>query len=121
MNMVSPTRHPCVKPWEGSRADDGVLATLDFRFRGNDRVLLRRRDGAAGNGGRGHLARHHGVGDCSQPCSGPIPFGPINRYTERFGIAESGFDLMLAMLDRLDSEFLAWEGERARARAAARG
>jgi len=28
---------------------------------------------------------------------------------------------MLAMLDRLDSEFLAWEGERARARAAARG
>lgn len=56
-----------------------------------------------------------------EPRPGRIPFSAIDRYARRFGIAGSAFDLMLALLDKLDSEFMAWEGEVARARAAARG
>lgn len=56
-----------------------------------------------------------------EPRPGRIPFGAIDRYARRFGIDGSAFDLLLRFVDVLDDEFLAWESERARQRAAARG
>lgn len=51
---------------------------------------------------------------------GRIPFAAIDAYALRLRIDGGAFDLLCAMLGKLDSEFLVWDGEQARARAAAR-
>lgn len=56
-----------------------------------------------------------------EPRPGRIPFGALDRYARRFGIVGSAFDLLAELVGRLDHEFLAWDAERARQRAAARG
>lgn len=56
-----------------------------------------------------------------EPRPGRIPFSAIDRYAQRYGIEGSGFDLMCELIEVVDREFLAIEGERAKERAAQKG
>lgn len=52
---------------------------------------------------------------------GRIPFASIDRYARRYRVEGSGFDVLVALIDALDNEYLAWESEKAKERAAAQG
>lgn len=51
-----------------------------------------------------------------EPRPGRIPFAAIDCYARRYEIEGSTFDLLLALVDRIDSEYLKWEAGRARDR-----
>lgn len=55
-----------------------------------------------------------------EPRAGRIPFVATDGYARRFGIAGSAFDMLVSLIDKLDDEFMKWEAEKARERAAAR-
>lgn len=50
-----------------------------------------------------------------------IPYSVIEIYAERRGIEGSAFDLLVELLDVIDAEYLAIEGEKAKERAAQKG
>lgn len=53
------------------------------------------------------------------PTPARIPFSAVDRYARRYGIAGAAFDLLLALITKLDEAYLAWDGERQRERFAA--
>jgi hypothetical protein len=53
-----------------------------------------------------------------EPRPGRIPFSAIDRYAERYEIEGEAFDLLVDLVNRLDSAFMKWDAEKARERAA---
>lgn len=47
-----------------------------------------------------------------QSAPGRIPFSALDRYARRFGIGGDAFDLLVALIEPLDLEYLDWDRER---------
>lgn len=41
--------------------------------------------------------------------AGPIPWTAVNDYAERMGLTDEGFETLLALVKRLDAEYLKWQ------------